>query len=149
MLGIEEGHHDLSHYRTAGGAKGAQYAKDRCANINTYLMSLFAEYVGKLKSIPEGNGTLLDNCMLVYGSSLSDSDRHQHTDLPVFVLGNGGGALKTGTHMDFGATNKTPMNNLYLALMDVMGVQNVDHFADAGRPEHFGDATAKMTEILA
>jgi hypothetical protein len=146
QLGIAEGHHDLSHYRSAGG----QNAKDKVAAIDTYLMSLFAEFVGKLKAIPEGNGTLLDNCMLLYGSSLCDSDKHTHDDLPILVLGGGGGALKVGQHIDYGTHSRTPLNNLFLTLMDRMGAPNISRFADpSNHTERFGDATGMLTDIIA
>jgi hypothetical protein len=72
-----------------------------------------------LKSIQEGDGTLLDHCMIVYGSSHSDGNRHSHVDLPTIVLGRGNGHLKTGRHIVY---PETPMTNLFLTLLDKMGV---------------------------
>ena len=86
----------------------------------------------KLKSIREGDGTLLDNCMLVYGAGLSDGNRHLHEDLPTVMVGNGGGYLKTGRRIVY--RKETPMCNLFLTMMDRMGVHQ----------EYFGDATGRI-----
>lgn len=73
---------------------------EKVTQINRHHVEYFAQFVTKLNSVQEGDGTLLDNCMLVYGSSLSDGNTHNHLDLPVVVVGNGG-ALKTGRHLKY------------------------------------------------
>lgn len=126
QLGVPEGHHDLSHH----GRDEAKRAK--LAKINRHHATLFSEFLGKLKSIQEGEGTLLDHCMIVYGSGLADPDAHAHDDLPVLLAGKGGGCLKPGRHLSY-PTN-TPMANLFLTLMDEMGAPY----------ERMGDSTGKL-----
>lgn len=114
MVGISEGHHELSHHRN----NPEKIAKVR--TINTYHVQQFAYFLGKLKSIREGDGTLLDNCMIAYGSGNSDGNRHTHENLPILVAGKGGGSLKTGRHIRYPI--ETPVNNLWLAMLNRMGV---------------------------
>ena len=97
-------------------------------------MEQFAQFVAKLDKIQEGDGTLLDNCMLVYGSSLSDGNIHKHVDLPVVVVGGAGGRIQTGQHIKY---SDTPMTNLYLTLLDRMGVE----------AEKLGDSTGKVEHL--
>jgi Protein of unknown function (DUF1552) len=113
MIGVSEGHHELTHHRN----DPAKIAKV-CA-INTYHMQQFAYLLGKLKSIPEGDGTLLDSCMIAYGSGNSDGNRHTHENLPILLAGKGGGSLKAGRHVRYPV--ETPVNNLWLAMLDRMG----------------------------
>ena len=112
-LGFTDGHHPITHHR---------YIPDlveKVTKINAYHLEQFAYFIGKLKSIQEGDGTLLDHCMIVYGSAHSDGNRHSHVDLPTIVVGRGNGALKTGRHIVY---PETPMTNLFLTLLDKMGV---------------------------
>ena len=95
MVGISEGHHELTHHRN----NPEKIAKVR--TINTFHIQQFAYLLGKLKSIPEGDGTLLDNCMIAYGSGNSDGNRHTHENLPILLAGKGGGSLKTGRHIRY------------------------------------------------
>ena len=90
--------------------------------INSYHLQQFAGWVEKLKSIREGDGTLLDNVMLVYGAGLSDGNRHLHEDLPTVMVGRGGGYLKTGRRIVY--RKETPMSNLFLTMMDRMGAHH-------------------------
>ena len=113
MVGISEGHHELTHHRN----EPAKIAKVR--TINTYHIQQFAYLLGKLKSTPEGDGTLLDNCMIAYGSGNSDGNRHTHENLPILLAGKGGGSLKTGRHIRY--PTETPLNNLWLAMLERMG----------------------------
>ena len=89
MVGVKEGHHTITHHQN----KPDLLAK--ITSINTYHMQQFAYLIGKLKSVKEGEGTLLDNCMVAYGSAIGDGNRHNHDDLPVLLAGRGGGSLKT------------------------------------------------------
>jgi hypothetical protein len=113
MVGVKEGHHELTHHR----GDPAKIARVRA--INTYHIEQFAYLLGKLKAIPEGDGTLLDHCMIAYGSGNSDGNRHTHHDLPVLLGGKGGGSLKSGRHIRY--SKETPLNNLWLAMLDRMG----------------------------
>ena len=92
-----DGHHDLSHH--GGDAKKHEKLKI----INRFHVEQFAYLLGKLKSIPEGPGSLLDNAMIVYGSGISDGDRHNHDDLPILMAGKGGGTIKPGRHLKVAA----------------------------------------------
>ena len=85
----------------------------------------------KLKSIPEGDGTLLDHCMIVYGSGISDGNAHTHDDLPILLAGKGNGTIKTGRHIRY--PKETPLTNLYVSMLDRMGVK-VDRLRRQHRP---------------
>ena len=78
----------------------------------------------------EGDGTLLDHVMIVYGSGISDGDRHNHDDLPILLAGKGGGTVTTGRHVQY---DSVPLNNLYLSMLDRMGVK-VDRHGDSTGP---------------
>ena len=99
-------------------------------------MELFAGFIDKLKATPDGDGTLLDHSMIVYGSGLSDGNRHTHDDLPVLIVGRGGD-FRLGSHVVY--PKDTPMTNLYLTLLDRMGVQaeKVGDSTGADRAPHF------------
>jgi hypothetical protein len=128
-LGFTDGHHPITHHR---------YIPDlveKVTKINCYHLEQFAYFVGKLKSIQEGDGTLLDHCMIVYGSSLSDGNRHSHEDLPVILLGRGNGKLNSGRHLVY--NDKPPMTNLFLTLLDKLGVPT----------EKLGDSTGKLAHL--
>ena len=88
--------------------------------------------MAKLKSIKEGDGTLLDNSMIVYGAGLADPDRHAHDDLPTLIAGRAGGSFKPGRRIVY--RKETPMSNLFLSMMDRMDVH----------AEHFGDSTGRI-----
>jgi hypothetical protein len=121
-IGITEAHHPLSHH-------GGDPVKLQKAHVlNKYHMGLFARFLDKLKSTSDGDGTLLDRTLLLYGSGMSDGNQHLHHDLPLVLVG-GSSALKGGRLLPFAAG--TPMNNLLLAMLDKVDV----------RPERFGDAT--------
>ncbi|HTU23629.1 MAG TPA: DUF1552 domain-containing protein [Gemmataceae bacterium] len=127
--GVSEGHHDMSHH---GGSKNK---KAKIQKINQFHIEQVAYLLGKLQSIKEGNGTLLDNCMIVYGSGISDGNRHNHDDLPILLAGKGGGTLKTGRHLHY--PRETPLMNLYLCMLDRMGV----------RVDSFGDSKGRLTGL--
>ena len=113
FAGVSDGHHDISHH--GGNAE----KKKKIAKINRFHVAQFAYFLEKLKSIPDGNGTLLDNSMIVYGSGISDGNAHAHDNLPVLLAGRGGGTLLPGRHVRH--AKDTPMTNLYLALLERMG----------------------------
>ena len=116
-IGISDAHHPLTHHR------GDPELIEKVARINIYHMEQFAYFLAKLKSIPDGDGTLLDHCQIVYGSGLSDGNQHEHNNLPVLLAGKAG-----GQHLTYRA--ETPMNNLHLALLDRMGV-HIDSLGDS------------------
>jgi hypothetical protein len=112
-LGVPEGHHDLSHH----GGDASKH--DKLKKINKFHIEQFGYVLNKLRSIKEGDGTLLDHSMIVYGSGISDGDRHNHDDLPVLLAGRANGTIKPGRHLKY--KEKTPLNNLYLSMLDRMG----------------------------
>jgi hypothetical protein len=120
-INVNEGHHDLSHH----GGDAKKHAKLKI--INRFHVEQFAYLLGKFRSIKEGAGTLLDHSMIVYGSGISDGDRHNHDDLPILLCGKGGGTIKTGRHLK---VDPQPLNNLYLSLLDRMGA-GVDRLGDS------------------
>ena len=115
FINVPEGHHDLSHH--GNDAK----KKEKIRDINTFHVTQLAYLLEKLKSIPEGDGTLLDHCMIAYGSGNSDGNAHNHDNLPILVAGKGGGTLQTGRHVRF--AKDTPLNNLWLSLLERMDVR--------------------------
>jgi hypothetical protein len=128
-IGVPEGHHDLSHHA------GNKEKQEKIAKINAFHMNLFASFVTRLKSIKEGDGTLLDHSMIVYGSGIGDGNRHNHDDLPILLLGKGGGTLKPQRHLRY--PKDTPLCNLYVELLDRMGV----------KVDSFGDSKGRLTDL--
>jgi hypothetical protein len=124
-LGITEGHHSISHH----GRKKENI--ERIQKIDQYHIQQFAYFLEKLESIKEGEGTLLDNCMIMLGSGIGDGDRHNHDDLPVLFAGKGGGAVPAGMHLHY--PQNTPLCNLYLSMLNHMGVRT-DRFGDSTGP---------------
>ena len=123
-IGVPDSHHPLTHHR------GQADLVERVTKINVFHVELFAHLVARLAAIPDGDGTLLDRVAIVYGSGLADGDRHTHEDLPVLVVGGG---LGNGRHLACPA--ETPMTNLFLTLLDRMGV----------RQETLGDSTGRLS----
>jgi hypothetical protein len=115
FIGVPEGHHDLSHHG------GSAEKKSKIAKINAFHTQMLAHTLGKLRAVKEGDGTLLDHCLIAYGSGNSDGNAHNHDNLPVLLAGTGGGAFKTGRHVRF--PKETPLNNLWLALLQRVGVK--------------------------
>jgi hypothetical protein len=121
-IGVPDPHHPVSHHAN-DPAKLEQLAK-----INAYHMSLFAYYLDKLKSTPDGDGSLLDNTIYLCGSGMGNPDVHDHANLPILVVGGGAGKLKGGRHLKY--QELTPLANLHLTLLEKVGVQ-LDSFADS------------------
>jgi hypothetical protein len=121
-VGVPEAHHPTSHH----GNDPEKLAK--LAKINAYHVSLFAYYLEKLKSIPDGDGSLLDHSMILLGSGMGNPDVHNHVNLPIVVAGGGAGKLKGGRHIKY--DEPTPLANLHLTLLDKVGV-HLDSFADS------------------
>jgi uncharacterized protein DUF1552 len=127
-IGIPDPHHPLTHHR------GNPEWIEKVTTINAMHMQLFAGFVKKMKETPDGDGTLLDHSIIVYGSGLSDGNRHTHNDLPVAVVGRGG-SLRPGRHVVY--PTDTPMTNFYLTLLDRVGVH----------PEQVGDSTGRVEHV--
>jgi hypothetical protein len=122
FIGVSDGHHDLSHHGNSADKK------EKIAKINRYHMEQFGYFLGKLKGMREGSGTVLDNSMIVCGSGIADGNAHAHADLPVILAGGGAGALQPGRHVRF--EKDTPMTNLYMAMFEKMGVK-ADRMGDS------------------
>lgn len=113
VVGVSEGHHEITHHR------GDPVLQEKIKKINTFHMEQFAYLLEKLKGVREGEGTLLDNCMLAYGSAIEDGNRHAHHNVPILLAGKGGGSIRSGRHLRI--TGDVPLNNLWLAMLDRMG----------------------------
>lgn len=125
-LGVPDANHMLSHH-LEDPAKLLKLEK-----VQTWTMGLFADYLAKLRATPDGNGTLLDNTMVMYGSSMSNSNQHLHYNLPLILAGGG---LKGGRHLAY--PDKTPMGNLLLTMLNKVG----------GHAESFGDSTGLLSDV--
>ena len=131
-IGVPEGHHSLSHHQN-NEEKLAKIAK-----IDHFYIQQFAYFIDKLKSMKDPSGaSVLDNSMIVYGSGLSDGNRHRHDNLPIILAGKGGGTLQTNRHLQLDAKERTPMANMFVTMMNRMGIQDAD----------FGDSTGKLDII--
>jgi hypothetical protein len=123
---IRDAFHTLSHH------SNIQANKDRFAILNMYHVALFAYFLDKLQSTPDGDGTLLDHSLVLYGSGMSDGNQHNHTDLPIVLAGGASGRHKGGRHIR--NAKKTPMANLHLAILETLQVP----------ADMFGDSTGKV-----
>ena len=120
--GVTDPHHPLSHH-------GNDAAKiERMSKINAFHVSLFAEFLEKMQSTTDGNGSLLDNSLFMYGSGMGNPNVHDHQNLPVIVAGGAAGGVKGGRHMQF--DEPTALANLHLTLLDKAGVK-VEKFGDS------------------
>ncbi len=129
-IGISDGHHDISHH-------GKQVEKlEKKRQIDRFHVEQLAYILNRMRSIREVEGTLLDNTMLLYGGGIGDGDRHNHDDLPILFAGRGAGKLKSGRHVRF--RQGTPLNNLFLSMLDKVGVD----------VEQLGDSTGKLQGLL-
>ena len=128
-IGVPDAHHGLSHHFN-DEAKIARLQK-----IDQHHVAQLAAFLGKLQAAKDGDGTLLDHSMIMYGSSLSDGNRHEHLDLPAILAGGGDGRFHGGRHVKY--KKGTPMTNLFLSMLDTAGVQ----------PEKIGDSTGKVEHL--
>lgn len=115
MIGVPDGHHDLSHHQNDA------VKLEKIAKVNRFQVQQLSYLLQKMKSIREGERTLLDNSMVVYGSGISDGNRHNHDNLPILVAGSGGGTIETGRHVRYDL--ETPVCNLFMSMLDRMGVK--------------------------
>ena len=123
-LSITRGHHELSHHQN--NAENLRQIRE----INRFHIRQFAYLLGKLKGMPEGDGTVLDNTMLLYGAALADGNRHEHENLPLLLAGRGGGTIMSGRHVRY--PSETPMCNLLLTMMSKAGVEAPRHGDSTG-----------------
>jgi hypothetical protein len=128
-VGVSEGHHDVSHHA------GDPVKHDKLRAINQLHVAQFAYLVERLRETPEESGTLLDRSLIVYGSGIRDGDRHDHDDLPILLAGGSNGTVKGGRHVRHSAG--TPLCNLYVSLLDRIGV----------RTDRFGDSTGRLAGL--
>ena len=129
QIGVPDAHHPISHHRND------PELRTKIARINQYHMQLFAEFVDKLRVTPDGDGSLLDNVIILYGAALRDGNAHSYDDLNLLLVGGGGGRLQGGRHIMYPA--ETPIANLHLTLMDKLGMP----------VEQFGDGTGTLTGL--
>ncbi len=129
-IGISDPHHPLSHH-------GDNPEKiEKMSKINAFHVSLFAEYLERLKDTPEGNGSLLDNVLLLYGSGIGNPNVHNHSNLPIIVAGGAAGGMKGNRHIRY--KEPKPLANLHLSLLDKVGV----------KIDQFGDSTGKIDGLF-
>jgi Protein of unknown function (DUF1552) len=121
-IGVSDPHHPLTHH----GNDPDKIAK--MAKINRFHVSLFAEFLAKLEATPEGDGSLLDHSLYLYGSGMGNPNLHDHANLPILVAGGAAGRMRGGRHIRY--ESPTPLANLHLTLLDKVGVR-LDSFADS------------------
>ena len=129
LEGVSGGHHQLSHH------ENRPENIDQYQRITRWHVEQYARLLENLRGIPEGEGTLLDNCMILCGSSISDGNRHDPDNLPILLGGRGGSTIDSGRHVAF--EGEQPLCNLYLSMLDRMGVP----------VDSFGDSTSKLSAI--
>ncbi len=128
-IGVADPHHPTSHHRNL------PEMLEKLAKINTYHVQLYASFIQKMKATQDGDGSLLDHSMLVYGSGICDGNVHSHDNLPLLLLGRANGTLKPGRHVVY--PSGTPITNLYLSMLDRMGV----------RAESIGDSNGQLPQL--
>jgi hypothetical protein len=129
QIGVPEPHHPISHHQSD------PVKMEKCARIQRYHIALFAEYLEKLRNTADGDGSLLDHVILLFGAGISNSDRHTHGPLPTFVVGGGSGTLKGGRHLVY--PEHTPLTNLQLTLLNKLGIP----------AESLGDSNGQFKEL--
>ncbi|MBX3119643.1 MAG: DUF1552 domain-containing protein [Fimbriimonadaceae bacterium] len=129
LIGVKDGHHDISHH----GKDPVKLESKK--QIDRFHMVQLAYILERMKNTKELDGTLLDHSMVVYGGGISDGDRHNHDDLPILFAGSAKGTIRTGRHVRY---QPTPMNNLFLSMLDKVGV----------RVETLGDSTGKLQGLF-
>jgi hypothetical protein len=129
-IGVPDPHHPLTHHG------GDPRKIEKVARINRFHVSLFAEFLAKLRDTREGDGTLLDHSLLLYGSGMGNPNRHDHDNLPILVAGGAAGRMRGGRHIRY--ERPTPLANLHLTLLDKVGV----------RLDSFGDSRGQVRELF-
>jgi hypothetical protein len=129
QIGVPEPHHPVTHHQND------PVKMEKCTAIQRYHVKLFTDYLEKLQNTPDGDGSLLDHLIILYGAAISNSDRHTHGPLPTLLVGGGGGTLKGGRHLVY--PEHTPLTNLQLTLLNLLGVPT----------EKIGDSTGQFKEL--
>ena len=129
QVGVADGHHAISHHQNRAEKM------EKNVRIQTFNVGMFAEFLEKMKNTPDGDGTLLDNTVLLYGSNMSNSNAHDHYPLPNLVVGGAAGRMKGGRHLRY--PDHTPMTNLLVSMLDKAGV----------RQETLGDSTGPLSDL--
>jgi hypothetical protein len=128
-IGISDGHHSLTHHQQI------PEKIEKVAQIDAMFVRMFAYYLESLKSTPDGDGTLLDHVAIVYGSGTGDGNAHTHHDLPTLLAGAAAGQIQGGRHLRY--PKDTPLNNLFLNVLDKAGIPT----------EKFGDSTGQLQHL--
>jgi Protein of unknown function (DUF1552) len=129
QIGVPEPHHPVTHHQND------PVKMEKCTAIQRYHVKLFTDHLEKLQNTPDGDGSLLDHMIILYGAAISNSDRHTHGPLPTLLVGGGGGTLKGGRHLVY--PEHTPLTNLQLTLLNLLGVPT----------EKIGDSTGQFKEL--
>ena len=128
-IGIPDAHHSLSHHQRRPDRL------EKIGQIDRFYLKQLGYFLSKLKATKDGEGNLLDNCMIVYGGGISDGDRHNHDQLPVILAGKGGGTMTPGRRIAL--AGEVPMTNLYLSMLDRLGV----------KAERVGDSSGRLEGV--
>jgi hypothetical protein len=129
QVGVTDGHHAISHHQNRAEKM------EKNVRIQTYNISQFGYFLEKLKTTPDGDGSLLDHAMLLYGSNMSNSNAHDHFPLPNLVVGGAAGRMKGGRHLRY--ADHTPMTNLLVTMLDKVGVKQ----------ESLGDSSGLLSNL--
>jgi hypothetical protein len=129
-IGVQDGHHASSHH------SGVPELIENCAQIDVFHSKLFAKYLEKMRSIHDGDGTLLDHSLVVYGSGLGDGNAHNHNGVPLLLVGSANGKVKGGRHLQF---QGLPLSNVHLNMLEIAGIP-VESYMD----KQYGDATGEL-----
>ena len=129
QVGVTDGHHAISHHQNRAEKM------EKNVKIQTYNLSQFGYFLDKLRNTPDGDGSLLDHAVLLYGSNMSNSNAHDHFPLPNLVIGGAAGRMKGGRHLKY--TDHTPMTNLLVTMLDKVGVKQ----------ESLGDSSGLLTNL--
>ena len=121
-IGVSEGHHSLSHHQND------KVKLEKISKINTFHVEQLSYIIQRMKSIREGEGSMLDNTMILYGSGISDGNKHNNENLPIVLAGRGGGLVQPGRHIQY--REDTPLNNLFVSMLNQMGA-NTNSFNDS------------------
>ena len=130
QIGVPDPHHALSHHAND------PEKLEKCTKIQIHHVEMFTKYLDKLAAVRDGDQSLLDSSVILFGSGLSNSDRHTHGPLPTVVVGGGAGTIKGGRHLVY--PEGTPLSNLHVTLLDKVGVP----------VEKLGDSTGKINDLL-
>jgi hypothetical protein len=129
QVGVTDGHHAISHHQNRAEKM------EKNVRIQTYNISQFGYFLEKMKSTPDGDGSLLDHAVMLYGSNMSNSNAHDHYPLPNLVVGGAAGRMKGGRHLKY--ADRTPMTNLLVTMLDKVGVKQ----------ETLGDSSGQLANL--